>query len=188
MTSLYRRELSENDKTSLKKKFKNHIENSRNSCLTKNQRLRLLEIKKKEHGTTESDFWYRLKKDAKNAIVDLQMICNVADDEQIKEIFQHIPLKKIEKNVPIKDEDLVSLDRLISSILVTNWRSEKKDDLWKALLVKELINACLNYIVTSGILMTKSHMRLVDEIRDLVNAVIGIAIELSPDRRRGYVF
>jgi hypothetical protein len=188
MDRQYRRELTPDQKESLRVKYRDYLQYSRGGFLTTNKRKRLLEIKKGDEGTPEADFWYKLKQSARDSIVDLQMICDIADNEQIKEIFQRIPIKKIEKNVPIKNEDFVSLPRLISSVLVTNWRSEKKDDLWKALLVKELINACLNYIETSGILMTKAHMRLIDEIRDLVNAVIGVAIELPPDRRRGYVF
>lgn len=184
---MYRRELSPNELKSVRLKYHQYIENARGGFLTKNQKLRLLKLKHGEEGTTEADFWYRLKQSAKGAIADLQMICDIADDEQIKEIFQKIPLHKVIKNETIKDADLISIDKLIASVLVSNWRNKNKDDLWKAILVHYLMESCLNYTITSGLLMTKSHVRLIEEMRDLVKAIVGVAIQVPKDRREGVI-
>ena len=184
---MYRRELSPNELKSVRLKYDKYIENARGGFLTKNQKLRLLKLKHGEEGTTEADFWYRLKQSAKGAIADLQMIFDIADDEQIKEIFHKIPLSKVKKKEIITDADLVSIDRLIASVLVSDWKNKNKDDLWKAILVDYIMESCLNYIITTGILMTQSHMRLIEEMRDLVKAIVGVAIQVPKDRRDGVI-
>src|SRR3989344_2576856 len=141
---MYRRQLSKTELKSIQEKYGNY--KSRGGFLTSNQKLKLLCKKKGEEGTTEADFWYRLKKSSRGSIVDLQMICDIADEEQIKEIFQKIPLKKVSKNEPLKESQLVSFDQLIASILVSDWRNKDRDDLWKSLLVRDIMTTCLNYI------------------------------------------
>jgi len=183
---MYRRHLSKNELKLIDEKYSNY--KSRGGFLTSNQKLRLRGKKKGDEGTTEADFWYRLKKSARGSIVDLQMICDIGDEEQIKEIFQKIPLKKVSKNESLKESQLVSFDQLIASILVSDWRNKDKDDLWKSLLVRDIMSSCLNYTITSGILMTKSHMRLVEEVRDLVDAIVSVSVQVPKDKREAIQF
>ncbi len=139
---MYRRQSSKNKLKSIQEKYRNY--KSRGGFLTSNQKLKLLCQKKGGEGTTEADFWYRLKKSSRGSIVDLQMICDIADDEQIKEIFQKITIGKVSKNKPIEESQLVSFDKLIDSILVTDWRNKGMDDLWKSLFVRDIMNSCIN--------------------------------------------
>ncbi len=42
--------------------------------------------------------------------------------------------------------------------------------------------------MTSGILMTKSHMRLIEEIRDLVDAIVSVSVQVPVDKRGAVKF
>ena len=81
----------------------------------------MLELKRVE-GTTESDFWYRIKQSSRGSLADLQMICDIADREQIREIFRSAVLtKKYNKNESIPKKDKISLDSIIETILMTKF-------------------------------------------------------------------
>jgi hypothetical protein len=58
--------------------------------LSKDQRLRLLGKKKKERETEESDFWYSVRKSAEGALLDLELLCKIAHDNQLKEVFRSL--------------------------------------------------------------------------------------------------
>lgn len=189
MAREYRRKLSKNSKLSLQKKYADHLKFSRGGFLSTNRRKRLLELKLGEKSTPEADFWYKIKRYARDAIVDLQMICETANDNQIKEIFQSFPIKKTKKpNEPVDWSLFVSISTVLNSVLVFDWRSKETGDLWQTFLLKDIMNECLNYISLNGILMTKSHQRLIEEMRDLIDAIVGASSDLSPDQRRGVKF
>lgn len=184
---MYRRYKTQNELKPYQKKYKEYLKRSRGGFLTKNQKMRLLGLKHGDEGTPEADFWYRLKQSAKGSLVDLQMIFDLADDDQSSEIFQRIPLVKKGKNQALSDDEFITFANLICTVLVTDWRKESYD-IWKAFLVNDLMNNCLNFIATSGILMTKSHMRLIDEMRDLIDAIVGVASQVPVKNRRGVKF
>ena len=185
---MYRRYNTQNELKPYQKKYKEYLKRSRGGFLSKNQKLRLLGLKKGDEGTPEADFWYRLKRSAKGSLVDLQMIFDLADDDQKREIFQMIPLVKKQKNQGLSDNEYITFANLISNVLVTDWRQKESYDVWKAFVVKDLMNSCLNYITTSGILMTKSHMRLIDEMRDLIDAIVGVASQVPVKNRKAVKF
>jgi len=72
--------------------------------LSKNQRLRLLGKKKKERATEESDFWYSVRKCAEGALLDLELFCKIAHDNQLRELFK-----------PLDADEQRSIDILIGS-------------------------------------------------------------------------
>lgn len=188
MDSQHRRELTDNQKKSLLIKYQEHLQHSRGGFLTTNKRKRLLGTKRGDEGTPDADFWYKLKQSARDSIVDLQMICDVANRDQIKEIFQFIPItESVKKGKTVDPESLVSIDGLIWSVLLVK-KSKNDDDVWKALLVKDIMEKCLNYIMLSGILMTKSHQRLIEEMRDLMDAIVSVSVQVPIEKRDAVQF
>src|SRR5437867_6828595 len=82
----YRRALTNWERDTIVKLYGLHA-NSR-GLLTKKMRQRLMGLRKKEPETSESDFWYNIKRYAKGALLDLELISYVASDEQLKEIYK----------------------------------------------------------------------------------------------------
>lgn len=180
---MYRRELNKNEKTSYQNKYREYLAKSRGGFLTKNQKMRALELKHGDEGTIESDFWYRIKQSSRGSLVDLQMICDIANENQIKDIFgDFILIKKYKKNESIPKNERISLDSIIETIL--SRKSDKHDDLWKAIMTRDIMEKCLDYTKESGLLMTKSHLRLIDEIKDLMNAIVSVAVQVPVTNRK----
>src|SRR5947208_12607918 len=80
----YRRDLTDSRKQYLKTIYANHV-NSAKYLLTKEQRKILLGTAKKKEGTTESDFWYRIRNQIRKGFLDLELLAEIASDEQLKE-------------------------------------------------------------------------------------------------------
>jgi hypothetical protein len=104
----YLRELDETEREWLKTYYESHLH--RKGFLTPNQKKRLLGIKRRERGTPDSDFWYKMKHHVQNVIIDLKMISDVASEKQLQEIFG-------EKISMPKSEDVYPITLVLSSLL-----------------------------------------------------------------------
>lgn len=104
----YLRELNETERKWLKTYYESHL--PRKGFLTPNQKKRLLGIKRRERGTPDSDFWYKMKRRVQNVIIDLQMISDVTSEMQLEEIFG-------EKISRPKGEDVYPMTLVLSSLL-----------------------------------------------------------------------
>ncbi|MGQ0794740.1 MAG: hypothetical protein ACT4N5_00960 [Nitrosopumilaceae archaeon] len=137
--------------------------------LSPNQKKRLLGLKKKERQTEDSDFWWRIKHTAQNAILDLQLICEIANDVQLEDIFR-----------PLVKEDYVELDKnkgiwrrtdmktLFARILSVTEPQDYKQP-WKNALAGDLINTSIDYFIHKKRLYTKLHQRIFQEVRDVIS-------------------
>ena len=89
----YRRELMNYERALIMRLYENPPRIG--GFLSKRQRLRLLGKKRKERETDESDFWYSIRKSADGALLDLELLCRIAHDNQLREIFR--PLDRNEE-------------------------------------------------------------------------------------------
>jgi len=83
----YSRELSPEQLEELKNRYSEHLKSSHGGFLSDKQRKRLLGLKKKEEGTPDSDFWWRIKGSTRDAIMDMKLICDIASEKELQEIF-----------------------------------------------------------------------------------------------------
>ena len=213
MNLLYWRQLPPKEWETLKTLYKNHVEINRGGLTSKKFRKRLLGLtkenvaagiksknKENEGGESkDSQFWYLIKESVRYALNDLRLVSETANHKQMKEMFQVTPYvlteefrksSKQRKDITkeeqkyLKDQNLyTSFDVLLNSILNTPTPKDE-DDLWKSLLVNEIMKVCLAHLKKTGVLMTKSHLRLIDEIEDLVDAIVGISVQISHEDRR----
>src|SRR5574337_643649 len=159
MSSLYRRELTNNEIGSLKKTYEKHARSIARGFLTREQRMRLLELKKKERGTTDSDFWYKLKRQSKNAIMELQMISDIANDKQLKEIFY--------EGTPTRSP----ISELFVSLFPIN-RKTDQDDLWRSSIMAQIVFRSLEWYLQNNTFPTESHQRLIRDTLDAISVTV----------------
>lgn len=155
-------------------------------------------LKRREEGTTESELWYRIRNQARKALLDLELLCEIASDEQLKEIFEpftsrdNVKLdvkfgaKKLEDVKEMYPDirpvyDRTDLTRILR-VLVMNDKAEPKDkkltdkeksekeesEIWRLRLASEMINIGLNYFVGKEEFQTRLHSRLFDDVRDAI--------------------
>lgn len=76
-------------------KFKPHIKNS-GGVFTSITRNRLLGISGRTgRGRTKSDFWYDVRTSVKNALIDLELFIETADDGEINKVLNHETLRPV---------------------------------------------------------------------------------------------
>ncbi|CUR52045.1 protein of unknown function [Nitrosotalea devaniterrae] len=106
----YSRELTPKELENLKKRYSNHLKSAHGGFLTDKQRKRLLGMKKKEQGTPDSDFWWRIRESTHDAIIDMKMICDIANEKELQEIFGTKQIKK-------QPNDKYPITEVLSSLL-----------------------------------------------------------------------
>ncbi len=150
------------------------------------RRERILTRTKSRDQITNKQLWFDVRAQIRDSLVDLELLCDVVSFQQAKEMFQTTPFVSSRKN---KDREsskplLSSLSNILNQILNIPKSSKDQNDLWKTLLVKEIINECLTYLThNADFIMTKSHIRLLDEMRDLVDATVGISVIVPVEER-----
>lgn len=83
----YARELTAKELNDLKTRYSEHLKLARGGFLSDKQRKRLLGIKKKERETPDSDFWWRIKESIQDSMIDMKLVCDIASEKQLQEIF-----------------------------------------------------------------------------------------------------
>lgn len=106
----YSRELSSKEMDNLRKRYSEHLKSSLGGFLSDKQRKRLLGLKKKEQGTPDSDFWWRIKQSTHDAIIDMKMICDIASEKELQEIFGTKQIRK-------QPNDKYPITEVLSSLL-----------------------------------------------------------------------
>ena len=81
----------------------------------------------------------------------------------------------------------ISLSSLIGTILSTK-HEKNEDDLWKSLLAKDIMEKCFDYIKENKILMTKSHLNLIEQMQDLINAIVSVSVQIPIENRESVKF
>jgi hypothetical protein len=110
---LYTRELNDTERKWLKTYYEQHLH--RKGFLTAKQKKRLLGLKRRERGTPDSDFWYKLKHRVQNVVVDLKLICDVASERQLQEMFGE-KIRMHEKTLDVYPMALVLISLLPSML------------------------------------------------------------------------
>ncbi|MEM3063658.1 MAG: hypothetical protein QW303_08995 [Nitrososphaerota archaeon] len=57
------------------------------------------------------------------------------------------------------------------------------DDSWKAMLAEELLVLCLDFFIRRKYISTKAHMRLVEEVKDMINVEVSRGKNLPFNKR-----
>ncbi len=184
--SLYWRPLESSQKSIILKKYSRLRTVSGRGIFSTSRRERILTRTKSRDQITNKQLWFDVRAQIRDSLVDLELLCDVVSFQQAKEMFQTTPFVSSRKN---KDREsskplLSSLPNILNQILNIPKSSKDQNDLWKTLLVKEIINECLTYLThNADFIMTKSHIRLLDEMRDLVDATVGISVIVPVEER-----
>lgn len=76
----------------IRKTYSPHI-NSAGGIFTPTTREKLISlVEKPKSGARENEFWYDIRRQVKAAMTDLAMICEIASDNQLKQMFEMKPL------------------------------------------------------------------------------------------------
>ena len=85
----YRRELPQYRRKNIIDKYKN-LRDAKGGLFTPTMRRRLLGVKllsSKEYKEDTADFWYDVRKTVKSGLKDIELICDMAHPDQLKEMF-----------------------------------------------------------------------------------------------------
>ncbi len=189
----YRRQMDKIKQKYIIDKYKKHCD-VEGGIFRSNKRRKLIGLKKKNPKQIEedtADFWYDVRKSAKHSLTDLQLVSEVANPEQLREIFSIIPY--VEWN---KDTSKTDLAFLIRQVLGSQpWRTVRykkgvpqpvyntEDDSWLARLAFMIVHECFEFFKNHQLVSSKAHMRLVDEVDDLLNSETGRADWLARNQR-----
>lgn len=174
----YRRKLSQTEHRNIVRKYKQHRD-ANGGIFVSRTRRRLLGIKDEKSGLFREDtpdFWLDVRSNVKTALTDLQLICEVANQDQLKEMFSVIPYS-LRKSDPTK----ASLANVIEALFYTliQYKRDKdgltpifdqKNIVWKAELSNEIVQKCLEFYNTNGMITSKAHERLVMEVTDMLGS------------------
>ena len=174
----YRRKLSQAEHRNIVRKYKKHRD-ANGGIFVSRTRRRLLGIKDEKSGLFRedtSDFWLDVRSNVKTALTDLQLICEVANQDQLKEMFSVIPYS-LRKSDPTK----ASLANVIEALFYTLilYKRDKdglkpifdqKNIIWKAELSNEVVQKCLEFYNINGMITSKAHERLVMEVIDMLGS------------------
>lgn len=168
MNRSMQRNLTINEKLSLKKKYESLLK-SGHGILTTFQRKRIVGISKEgRSGTKDSDVWYRAKMNSRNGLMDLLLICDYANEKTIKEIFYDVD-ERI-NNYP--------LTALIKAIFPPSVKQISEEEKWRVRVLEEIVCRGLEWYLQRGVFPTESHQRLIFETLD--------AITITSSRRKIY--
>lgn len=150
-----------------------------------------------EYQEDNSDFWYDIRNSVRNALPDLCLVSDIAEQKQLKMIFSLDSLStesedqelKEDKGIQSKSIPNISLVGILKSIFEPLEKeyvaddegrpcevvSSKEDYLWKAQLARQIIRVCLNFFIQSGLIVSKTHLRIIEETNDVIASDIGRA-------------
>jgi len=189
----YRRKLDKAKQKYVHDKYRKH-KDSVTGIFTSDKRRKLLGLKPKGREISSenlANFWYDVRNSVKYGLADLQLVSEVAHQEQLKEMFSIIPYGEWDKDISKTD-----LSKLVKTILGSQmWRTVRykkgvpqpiynnDDDSWLAYLAYEIVHECFEFFKDHQLVTSKAHMRLVDEVDDLLNGEVGRADWLARDLR-----
>jgi hypothetical protein len=168
------------------KKYK-ELRDSEGGIFTSKTRRRLLAVKpdkKLNFREDNYDMWRDIKIYVKNGLKDLELFCETAHPDQVREVFK----TTVDRNI----EDLErkpSLEKTLS-ILLKDFKTYKKkinpendlkysepsnidrDRVWKAELAYNIIRIALKYFQDENLITSKIHERLCSEVLDMLQSEI----------------
>ena len=174
----YRRKLTREEHKNIVRKYKNHRD-AKGGIFVSRTRRRLLGIKDEKSGLFREDtpdFWLDVRNNVKTALTDLQLICEVANQNQLEEMFQLVPYS-IRKEDPTK-ASLADVLGVLCKTLIQYKRDkhglspifDTENIPWKAELAYEIVQKCLVFYKENGLITSKAHERLVEEVIDMLGS------------------
>jgi hypothetical protein len=200
--------MSKEEQKIIRAKYKTH-DNSVGGIFTTDKRRKLLGLKQK-HGKYHeegADFWYDVRSTVRSGLKDLELFFDVATPEQIEKTLEPMSIDEQKKAVQIKDpfeqeyywKSFSSLKLTVDALFRDYWRIRHRklsdgkdhphtevidyDDSWKAILAEEILSSCLDFFTRNRYISTKAHMRLVDEMKDMINVEVSRGMKLKLGER-----
>ncbi|OLC36168.1 MAG: hypothetical protein AUH84_02040 [Thaumarchaeota archaeon 13_1_40CM_4_38_7] len=210
----YRREISKYEQKDVHSKYRDLVDKD-GGIFTKDKRRKLLGLKQ-EHGKyfqDTADFWYDVRQTVANGLKDLELFFEVAHQEQIKEVLHDSPIKEevglgrkyknveeileLSKRIPtlkkaleslFKDYRVIRRAKLPTGQKYSVSEPVEKEDSWKALLAEDIVNICMEFFMKRNLISTKAHLRLVEELQDMLDVEVSRTFYLKRDQRtKGHV-
>ena len=190
----YRRKLTTSKNKYILDKYK-HNKNDDVGIFTSDKRRKLLGLKPKDRKIKPdniANFWFDVRNSVKIGLTDLQLIADVADHNQLRQMFELIPFSEWDKD--ISKTDLPKLCRTILSSQPNSRVVKRKgmlvpveneeDDVWLAHLAYEMVIECFRFFNEHNLVTSMAHERLIDETEDMLNSEIGRAWFVPRGRRK----
>ena len=190
----YRRKLTTSKNKYILDKYKHH-KNDDVGIFTSDKRRKLLGLKPKDRKIKHDNipnFWSDVRNSVKIGLTDLQLIADVADHNQLRQMFKLIPFSEWDKDISKTD-----LPKLCRTILSSQPRSRvvkrkgmlvpaenEEDDVWLAHLAYEIVIECFRFFKDHNLVTSMAHERLIDETEDMLNSEIGRAWFVTRGRRK----
>jgi len=166
----YLRDLSKGDIKTAQKAYKFHLKPKRDGFLGKNHKQKILRLKKWRDTSDREvyDFFYEIRERARSALIDFQMLCEFLSEEQLQSIFTEQKKGSI---------GYYPLTLFLSALLPsTTFRLKPKqiekltkEQLWRKLVLEDLVIKALTWYDESGIFETDSHQRLLIDTMDAIS-------------------
>ncbi len=168
----YRRYLTAQMRSHILEKYMNLIENDVGGLFTPTTRGRLLGTKPKKGVAKQdtSDFYYDVRSRAAAGLADLQLLSEIGHDAQLQNIFMATTHAEL-NNEPYRTD----LNILLTGLLRTHDKQDfhtKEDILWRAELAEKIVNSCMAFFKNRDLITSKAHLRVVDEIKDMMASEI----------------
>ena len=174
-SSHWREPLTKKDIEVLRKEFEPVLKVSRGGILTTYQRQRLLKIKNKPHerkeekGEDEKKLWFDVRNSSHACFTDLKLICKIASDNQLQDIFEpwtqdDLPKRKDGTRDPYKPYTRTTLSTFLIPLLF-----EKDDKLWKHHLSTDLVEVGIGYLRHRPEFNSALYQRLFSDVLDAVH-------------------
>lgn len=163
----YRREIGKSQLKSLQEKYEQHI-NSKGGFLSAASRKILLKETTPKL-LNEADFWYRTKLSARNALIDLVLLSEVASERELRDILY----KEFKRSLTISLGDpplTLLLMRLFPTASEAQSLSEEERG-WRAKILEEVVSIGLEWYIKSGFLRTEVHNRIVRDVLDIITTM-----------------
>lgn len=174
----YLREMSLGNAKTAQKAYKFHMKPHRDGFLGKNHKQKILRLKKwRETSDREVfDFFYDIRERAKSALIDFNMLCEFLSEDQLKSIFTE-QKKGVVGYYPLTLFLSALLPSPTARLKPKELEKLEKDQLWRKLVLEDLVLKALSWYDESGIFETDSHSRL------LVDTMDAISIMSSGEKR-----
>ncbi|NMJ87209.1 MAG: hypothetical protein EX285_05150 [Thaumarchaeota archaeon] len=115
-------------------------------------------------------FWHTIRNQVTAALADLQLLSNVADYSQIKEIFMETRHEEL-----VKDPWKTDLAEVMIGLLRSHGDTEiidSEDLLWRAELAEKIMDACMKFFKSHDLITSKAHKQAFEIFEDAVRSEI----------------
>ena len=167
----WRKLLTKNKKKVLIKEYSDILKVSRGGLLTTYQRKRLLSLKNVTEGEDEKKLWWDIRNSARTAFLDLKLICDIASDNQLQDIFEPLSESDLSKNKSGRPDVYGKYTRTHLSTFLNGLLFDKDNLHWKYLLASELIETSISYIRWKPEYDDQLHNRAFNDVLDMIRHI-----------------